>query len=372
MAERERYIGLMSGTSIDAIDAVLLEFDAAGPRVSSSHSTAIPAPLRDAIVNLCLPGNDHLDLLGATDRALGELFAQAALGLIAGAGLTAEDIIAIGSHGQTVRHRPNGERPFTLQIADPNLIATATGIATVADFRRKDMALGGQGAPLVPAFHRAVFHHPQRHRLIANIGGIGNVTWIPAQGAVAGFDTGPGNGLMDQWIQRHQGRPYDQDGRWAASGAVDSQLLAHLLDHPFLTLPAPKSTGREDFNLPWLDAVIARSGCGAAPADVQATLAVYTATTLARATALLPGGERADEVYLCGGGAYNRHLVSLLSGLLAPLPVATTGELGIPPEHVEGAAFAWLARQRLRQLPGSLASVTGASRDAVLGALYLP
>lgn len=372
MAEPERYIGLMSGTSIDAIDAVLVEFSAAAPQVSASHSIAIPTTLREAIVALCLPGNDHLDLLGDTDRALGELFAQAALALIAGAGLATADIAAIGSHGQTVRHRPHGERPFTLQIADPNLIASATGIATVADFRRKDMALGGQGAPLVPAFHRAVFHHPQRQRLIANIGGISNITWIPASGAVAGFDTGPGNGLMDQWIQRHHGRPYDSDGRWAASGAIHDQLLAQLLEHPFISHPAPKSTGREDFNLRWLDAVIERIECAAAPEDVQATLATYTATTLVQAMALVPGKQRADEVYLCGGGAYNRHLTSLISGLLAPTPVATTGELGIPPEHVEGAAFAWLARQRLRHLPGSLASVTGASRDAVLGALYLP
>ena len=370
MADAERYIGLMSGTSIDAVDAVLLTFAGDQPKVSHWHSEPIAEPLRAAITTLCLPGADGLDLLGETDHALGELFARAALALIAKAGLRAADITAIGSHGQTVRHRPDGARPFTLQIADPNRIAARTGLPTVADFRRMDMALGGQGAPLVPAFHRAVFHHPGRQRLVINIGGIANLTWIPGEGPVLGFDTGPGNGLMDQWIQRARGEPFDRDGAWAASGQVHQPLLARLLAHPFLTRPAPKSTGREAFNLPWLDGLIATLATPPSADEVMATLAAFTATSLRQAFALLPG--QPDEIFLCGGGAANRHLVGLLGEACNPLPVATTGAMGIAPAQVEGAAFAWLARQTLRRQSGSLASVTGASRDAVLGALYLP
>lgn len=372
MAEAERYIGLMSGTSIDAVDAVLLTFAGDQPRVSHWHTEPIPEPLRAAITALCLPGADTLDLLGETDHALGELFARAALALIDGAGLEPGDISAIGSHGQTVRHRPGGAHPFTLQIADPNLIAARTGLPTVADFRRMDMALGGQGAPLVPAFHRAIFHHPARQRLVVNIGGIANLTWIPACGPVLGFDTGPGNGLMDQWIQRARGEPFDRDGARAASGEVHRPLLARLLAHPFLARRAPKSTGREEFNLAWLDGVIASLPTAPPSDDVMATLAAFTATTLAESLALLPNGQRPDEIYLCGGGAANKHLVKLIGQTFHPIPVNTTSAVGIGPGQVEGAAFAWLARQTLGRRPGSLASVTGASRDAVLGALYLP
>ncbi len=369
MAETQYFIGLISGTSIDAIDAVLVSFENDRPRVDASLAAPIPGKLHAAILDLSLPGNDHLDLLGETDRALGELFADTALALLDKAGLAAARITAIGSHGQTVRHRPGASHTFTLQIADPNVIAARTGITTVADFRRKDMALGGQGAPLVPAFHRAVFHHPQRNRLVMNIGGIGNVTWIPASGPVIGFDTGPGNGLMDAWIQRHRAQPYDDGGGWAASARRHPELLSRLLAHPFIALPAPKSTGREEFNLAWLDGVLAQ--CGPIdPADVQATLAHFTADTLASALDLLPGDP--DDVLVCGGGAHNHLLLDLLAQRLAPRPVASTADSGIDPDLVEGAAFAWLARQTLAGLPGSLASVTGANRDAVLGAIYPP
>lgn len=367
----EHYIGLMSGTSIDAVDAVLVTFEDDRPRIGASHTSAIPAPLRSAILDLCLPGKDHLDLLGDTDRAIGELFATTALALLDKANLAAHKVSAIGSHGQTVRHRPCGPRAFSLQIGDPHTIAALTGITTVADFRRKDVALGGQGAPLVPAFHHAAFHHPRLGRAVMNIGGIGNITWLPASGQVIGFDTGPGNVLMDAWIQRHQSRPYDRGGAWAAGGQCQDSLLRRLLEHPFLARQGPRSTGREEFNLHWLDSVLAE--LSALPAeDVQATLAHFTARTLAAAVENLPGGARAEDILVCGGGAHNTLLMDLLGELLAPRPVTSTASHGIDPGLVEGAAFAWLARQTLLRRPGSLASVTGASHDAVLGAIHFP
>lgn len=372
MAEPERYIGLMSGTSIDAVDAVLVEFSGSSPRILASNSKPIPAALHSDILTLCLPGSDGLDLLGSTDRALAILFAETALELLAEAGLEPGQITAIGSHGQTVRHRPNSAYPFTLQIADPNLIAARTGITTVADFRRKDMALGGQGAPLVPAFHHAVFHHSQHNRAIVNIGGIANITWIPASGAVIGFDTGPGNCLMDPWIRHHSGQPFDENGQWAASGRVDQQLLEALLAHPFIARHAPKSTGREEFNLPWLNTVLGTLAAIPSAVDIQATLAQFTARSIAQGLAALPGSQRPDEIYVCGGGVHNCHLMGLLTEILDPTPVHSTAAAGIDPGHVEGAAFAWLARQTLHRLPGSLASVTGARRDAVLGTICFP
>ncbi|KJS05195.1 MAG: hypothetical protein VR73_12810 [Gammaproteobacteria bacterium BRH_c0] len=372
MADPDRYIGLMSGTSIDAVDAVLVEFTSSTPRILAACTQSIPANLHRDILSLCLPGADTLDLLGSTDRALAILFADTALALLSQTGLQADQITAIGSHGQTVRHRPNGAHPFTLQIADPNLIAARTGITTVADFRRKDMALGGQGAPLVPAFHKAVFQHQHHNRAIINIGGIANITWIPASGAITGFDTGPGNCLMDAWIRQHTGHAFDANGAWAASGHVDQTLLDRLLAHPFVPRPAPKSTGREEFNLPWLDSVLNTLAAIPAPPDIQATLALFTARSIAQGLASLPGNQHPDEVYVCGGGVHNGHLIGLLADILNPTPVRSTAAAGIDPGHVEGAAFAWLARQTLHRLPGSLAAVTGASRDTVLGTICFP
>lgn len=372
MAEPERYIGLMSGTSIDAVDAVLVEFTGSSPRILAACSRPIPASLHTAIVSLCLPGSDSLDLLGSTDQALALLFAETALALLAKTGFEPHQITAIGSHGQTVRHRPNSEHPFSLQIVDPNLIAAVTGITTVADFRRKDMALGGQGAPLVPAFHRAAFQHPSLNRAIINIGGIANITWIPANGDVTGFDTGPGNCLMDQWTRQHSGQPFDANGDWAASGRVEPQLLDTLLSHPFIARQPPKSTGREEFNLSWLSGVLDSLTTPPSTVDTQATLALFTAHTIARGLAALPHGQRPDEIYVCGGGVHNRHLMDLIASATDSVPVHSTATAGIDPGHVEGAAFAWLARQTLHRLPGSLASVTGASRDAILGTICFP
>jgi anhydro-N-acetylmuramic acid kinase len=356
---------------MDGVDAVLAEIDSTSVNVLAHHAETLAPALKANLDSLALPGKDHVDLLGETDHRLGLLFAEAANNLLKKNNLKASDIRAIGSHGQTVRHRPSGDTPFTLQIADPNLIAARTGIVTVADFRRKDMAYGGQGAPLVPAFHQALFHQPDSTCAVVNIGGIANITWLPASGPVIGFDTGPGNGLMDAWIQRHKNKPFDDKGQWASGGEVNKALLAALEQHPFLSQPAPKSTGREDFNLTWLLDQLAGFGDITAQ-DVQATLASYTANTICLGLLQTARAAPLDTVYLCGGGARNLYLVELLKSTLVGTTIRSTAERNIDPQHIEGAAFAWLAYRRLQQLPGVLASVTGARRDSISGAIYLP
>ncbi|MFZ5653827.1 MAG: anhydro-N-acetylmuramic acid kinase [Pseudomonadota bacterium] len=372
-AQAGHFVGLMSGTSMDAVDAALLDLGPDRFRLVAHHSHPLPKPLRAVLARLSHPGalpEDAIDLLGAADRQLGEVFAEAALALLAQARIDAGAIRAIGSHGQTVRHRPpDGERPnpFSLQIGDPHVIAARTGIVTVADFRRRDLVVGGQGAPLVPPFHRAAFHAPHLGRAIINVGGIANLTLLAPDGTVSGCDIGPGNCLLDGWIQRHLGLAYDDGGSWAAAHAPHPELLQRLLRHPFLALPPPKSTGREAFHLDWLDDQLAR-GTPIPPGRVQATLLELTASAIAAAVrARRPA---AAEVYLCGGGARNRALLERLRTLLRPLPVATTAALGLDPDWVEAAAFAWLARQTLLGQPGNLPAVTGASRPVVLGAIY--
>ncbi|GGY83255.1 anhydro-N-acetylmuramic acid kinase [Marinobacter zhanjiangensis] len=362
------YIGLMSGTSMDGIDAALVDLDeAGGATLVATHTEPFPDSLYRSIVSLS-QNHGTPDNLGHCDRALGECFATATLNLLETAGHRGS-VVAIGSHGQTIRHQPQGEHPFSLQLGDPNVIAERTGITTVADFRRRDMAAGGQGAPLVPAFHHAVFASPLEHRVLLNIGGIANISWLPAGGAGAsgGFDTGPGNGLMDAWCQRHTGRAYDENGRWAHSGKVVTPLLDRLLAEPYFSLPAPKSTGKELFNLDWLDARLSREA-EYAPGDVQRTLLELTARSIAGA---LPT-ERPLRLYVCGGGALNSTLMLRLRELLEPqhVHVATTGELGIDPQWVEAAAFAWLARQTMEGLAGNVPGVTGATGPRVLGAIY--
>jgi anhydro-N-acetylmuramic acid kinase len=372
MTTAGRFVGVMSGTSIDAVDAVLVRIDGNQVNVEASHSADIPDNLRADIIRLCAPGEDHIDLLGRTDRALGLLFADTVQALLSRYRLAAGEITAIGSHGQTIRHRPSpggGVTHFSLQIADANTIAAVTGITTVADFRRKDMARGGQGAPLLPAFHQAAFYRSGEHRAVVNLGGIANVTWLGASGDVRGFDTGPANGLMDAWCQRHLNLPYDEDGRWAAQGSVDQSLMDALLAHPFLAKLPPKSTGREDFNIRWLDSVLAGLPREPSPKDVQATLALFTARTVA--DNLTMAEHTPKKVILCGGGALNRHLAALIAAE-SGLAVVSSAELGIDPRRVEGAGFAWMARQTLAGLPSALASVTGADRDSVLGGIYYP
>ncbi len=365
------YIGLMSGTSVDGIDAVLIALG--GParlELKAAHRTNFPAETRKCIESLMAPGENELERAAVLDAELGALFAEAASGLVKKAELHPEQIRAIGSHGQTLRHHPAGARPYTVQIGNPSVIAERTGITTVADFRARDLAAGGQGAPLVPAFHRWLFHSPQVHRVIVNIGGIANLTYLPPapDQPVLGFDTGPGNTLMDRWIERHEGAGYDRDGRWAAGGRVSEPLLSDLLEDAYFSRPPPKSTGREHFNLAWLERAIQAAGSAPAARDVQATLVELTARSIAQAVDRhLP---RVDEVRVCGGGAHNGRLMDALKQALNGIPVSSTQALGLAPDWVEAAAFAWLAHQTLAGLAGNLPSVTGARHPVILGGIY--
>jgi anhydro-N-acetylmuramic acid kinase len=357
------YLGLISGTSADGIDAALMRFE---PRleVVAARTTPYPAVLRERLIALATNhASIALDDYGRLDVEIGECFAAAALSLLRDAGTDA--VVAIGSHGQTVCHRPGGTHPFTLQIGDPSVIAERTGILTIADFRSADIAAGGQGAPLLPALHAAVFTDPAIPRAILNLGGIANITALGAGRDVLGFDTGPANCLLDAWAARHLGKTRDDNGIWAQSGHVDHALLANWLADPYFAAPPPKSTGREVFNLDWLDA---RVPANLAPADVQATLLHLSARSIA--DAIRTHGRGAREVYVCGGGVHNGALMDALRAELAGMRVETTAALGIDPDYVEAAGFAWLARTRLRNEPGNLPSVTGARGPRVLGAIY--
>lgn len=352
----------MSGTSLDGIDAVLAEFEADSPRLLHSLFTPFDDTLRKALLALNRPGENELETSALAGIELARRYADAVTTLLQEAGIAANQVAAIGCHGQTVRHRP--DLGFTLQLNNPSLLAELSGIAVAADFRSRDLAAGGQGAPLVPAFHAGAFRHPARNRVIVNLGGISNLTWLPASGNVAGFDCGPGGLLLDGWCERHIGQPFDQDGEWAAGGTVIPALLAKLLTHPFFRLAPPKSTGRDDFHLPWLES---RLEAGNSPQDVQATLLELTAHAVADSIQRFCLG--AEEIYLCGGGAHNGALRHRL-GALAGLEIGLTDDLGIPADWVEGAAFAWLARQTLLGRPGNLPEVTGARHPCVLGAIY--
>ena len=311
--------------------------------------------------------------MGQLDRELGVRFAQAANELMAQQNLSAADITAIGSHGQTIRHFPpdNGsEHAYSLQVGDPNTIAQLTGITTVADFRRRDIALGGHGAPLVPAFHQAVFEKPGFPRAIINIGGMANITLLPGDelpSSLLGYDTGPGNGLMDSWVNQNLGHPFDKNGHWAAQGQVIDALLQQMLKTPYLSQPAPKSTGPELFNLSWLTGHLQQLPEVSA-VDVQATLLEFTAHTITEAVkSQIP---LAREVFFCGGGTYNTALMQRLETLLHPTLIASTEQLGVAPEWVEAVAFAWLAKQTLERKPGNVPMVTGASKASILGAIH--
>ncbi|HEX9138322.1 MAG TPA: anhydro-N-acetylmuramic acid kinase [Steroidobacteraceae bacterium] len=363
------YIGLMSGTSVDGIDAVLLDVSSQGLKIRAAAQRSWPESIRQRLHQLIEhPGEMALDELGELDHAVGAEFAAAASHLLSAASLDSGQIRALGSHGQTVRHRPRGLTPFTMQIGDPNLIAERTGIDVIADFRRRDIAAGGEGAPLVPAFHAAAFGIPGRMQAVVNIGGIANVTLLAADGTVTGFDTGPGNCLLDGWARRHLGQPIDENGRWAASGRINAALLKALLSEPYFSLPPPKSTGRELFASAWLERALTSRAIE--PADVQATLAELTARSIGAA---LLAGDRArqpDRVLVCGGGAYNPHLMNRLAAALPGIELGTTASCGIAPEHVEGAAFAYLAHCHLTGLAGNVPAVTGARHGVVLGARY--
>ena len=360
------YLGLISGTSVDGIDAALVEF-ADSPILHFARTYPMPVALAQAVLTLSQAhGNASLDSVGQLDTRLGEIFADTARGLLADSNTPSNLVRAIGSHGQTLRHRPSGDAPFTMQLGDANIIAERTGITTVADFRRRDVAAGGQGAPLVPAFHEAVLHDPGEDRAVLNIGGIANVSLLPAHGPVRGFDTGPGNGLMDAWCLRHRGERFDRGGAFSAEGCVDTDLLARLLEDDFLALPPPKSTGRDHYHLAWLDERL--TGRSLSTADVQTTLLAFTTRSIADALrAHLPACRR---VLACGGGVHNHALMAALQAELADIPLASTAAYGIDPDFMEAMAFAWLARETLAGRPGNLPEVTGARGLRILGAIY--
>ena len=360
------YLGAISGTSVDGLDLALLEVGEV-PRLHGARTFDLPEALRGTLLSLGQPGNDDIDTLGRADRVLGSFIGDAINDFLDQQGLAAGNVTAIGSHGQTVRHRPEGDQPFTLQIGDPNRIAERTGITTVADFRRRDMAAGGKGAPLVPPFHAALFRSSNEDRAVLNIGGIANLTLLPADSArrISCFDNGPGNGLMDEWIQKTRQEPFDQQGAWAAAGQVNDKLLKVLLADAYLHRPPPKSTGREHYNLQWLASL--NSELPADAADTQATLCAFTAESVARALHRWAPGTR--RVLVCGGGRLNRTLMQGLSES-ANLPVTTTDAEGFDGDSIEAAAFAWLAHQTISGLPGNEPSVSGASGYRVLGAIY--
>lgn len=366
------YIGLMSGTSADGIDAALVAFpedDAEGVRcrLLAGHTHAWEPSLRAALVALGEGGGaGSLDVLGDLDARVGLAFAEAANALLAAHGIYAHHVRAIGSHGQTVRHRPTATPAFTWQMGDASRIAEATGITTVADFRRRDIAAGGQGAPLMPAFHVAMLGSGKEDRAVLNLGGIGNLTLIPRAGDVRGFDTGPANALMDSWCQRHTGQSFDAGGVFAASGRVLPALLAQWLAEPWFALPPPKSTGREQFHLPW--ALSAPAAAGASPADVQATLLALTVETVAEA--LLAHQPATARVLVCGGGVRNPVLMAALARRLPQLAVESSQAHGLDPDYMEAMGFAWLAARTLASRPGNLPSVSGARGPRILGAIH--
>jgi anhydro-N-acetylmuramic acid kinase len=353
----------MSGTSLDGIDAALVDLATPPGSLVASHFAPYPDDLRAEALALNGPCNDEIDRAARMSARLADAYADAVRALLAAAGRAATEIVAIGCHGQTIRHRP--ERHYTIQLVDGARLAERTGICVVTDFRSRDIAAGGQGAPLVPAFHRAAFADPARARVVVNLGGIANITRLAPDRPVIGFDTGPGNVLLDLWASAHTGGRSDLDGKLAASGHVIQPMLAAMRADPYFALPPPKSTGRDLFHRAWLNPFVPS---GASPADVQATLAELTATTLADAIHRHGGG--ASEVYLCGGGVHNGDLVRRIHGALPGCRVASTQALGIDPDWVEAIAFAWLAQRALAGLPGNLPEVTGAAGPRVLGAIH--
>ena len=368
------YLGIISGTSVDTVDAAVASFgsDMASARVVHAHGHPIPSRLRQDLLGAAAKERTTLARIARLDVEVGHLFADAALAAIREAGFDRADLTAVGSHGQTVRHEPDGRWPSTTQIGDPNVIAQRTGITTVADFRRRDVAAGGQGAPLAPAFHQAVMSHPSLRRAVVNLGGIANVSLLdPADSrgkGPLGFDSGPANGLLDAWARRRLDAPFDQDGAWAARGVVHGPLLERMLADPYFSRPAPKSTGRGYFDEGWIDRQLRSAAEPIAPADVQRTLCELCAATVSESIERY--GPETAEVYLCGGGVHNRTLVERLSARLAPRPITRTDVLGISADYVEAAAFAWLAKCALDGAPGNLPSVTGASEAVVLGGIY--
>ena len=369
--QQEYYLGIMSGTSLDGVDIALMTFGEKTQFIAAQF-TPMPADLRQDLLQLISQGNSTLQRLGELDQRLALLYANTVNHFLTSHQLQPQQIRAIGCHGQTVWHAPQGNFPFTMQLGDMNLLAARTGIDVVGDFRRKDMAFGGQGAPLVPAFHQAVFFDPHWATVVLNIGGISNVSLLIPEQPVIGFDTGTGNTLLDQWIEKHQGKAYDKNGEWAVSGQVNSTLLEALLDEDFFQLPPPKSTGRELFNLAWLENKIQKipgKTTALLPQDVQATLAEFTVQSIVLALnhiqTTLP-----CRLLVCGGGAKNQAIMNGLKQALPNWRIQLTTELELDIDYVEAAAFAWLAYRRMHNLSANLPSVTGATSAVSLGAIF--
>jgi len=362
---REIYVGLMSGTSLDGVDAVLVEFAGEKPRLLGAGGNPFDAPLRRELMALNAPGDNEIERAALAANQLSHCYASAINALLKMTALPAAQVRAIGCHGQTIRHRP--ERGYTLQIGNAALLAELTGIRVVADFRSRDLAAGGQGAPLAPAFHAAVFADPAEGRAVLNLGGIANLTYLPRAGNPLGFDSGPGNCLLDLWSERHLGKAHDAGGSWAGDGRAIPDLLSRMLQEPYFAIAPPKSTGRDLFNEAWLRKTLAG---GEEPQAVQATLLELTARSVATAALLHCPAVR--RVIVCGGGTKNDVLMRRLAELTAPAVLEPSDRHGIDPQQVEATAFAWLAKQTLDGRPGNLPSVTGARGPRVLGAVYLP
>ena len=358
-------VGLMSGTSLDGIDACLVEFSPTHPAGQLLHTAyaSYPDDLRQQLLAIHTSGEDELHRAALLSNRLAEAYAQTISTLLSKAQISPQQIQAIGCHGQTVRHRP--DLGYTIQLVNASLLAERSGICVIADFRSRDIAAGGQGAPLVPAFHAAAMRHPTAHRVIVNIGGIANLTDLPPAGKINGFDCGPGNLLMDAWVQQHLGERYDKNGTWAETGQPLPALLDALVSHDFFTLQPPKSAGREQFNWDWLQLHLSGNE---APENVQATLLALTAVTITRA--IEASCNSAEEVYICGGGARNGALMRALKNAMPNRVVGMTDDLGVDADWLEAHAFAWLARQTLLGLPGNVIEVTGARHPCILGTIY--
>jgi len=355
----------MSGTSLDGVDAVLVDFCSAKPVLLQTFFCPYHDQLREQLLSLHQSGHDELNRAAILSNQLSRLYARATEGLLESAGVAPQQIVAIGCHGQTVRHCPEVEKNYTIQLVNGALLAELTQITVVADFRSRDIAAGGQGAPLVPAFHEAIFKHSERHRVIVNIGGIANITNLDPYHPIIGFDCGPGNLLMDAWCLRHTGKTYDSNGQWAATGRIIPALLQAFLSDDFFLRKPPKSTGRDLFNAQWLERKLLGNEV---PEDVQATLLQLTALTIARS--ILEYCSTAEEVYICGGGAHNTSLLDRLIDVIPGKTVVLTDQLGVAADWVEAFAFAWLAQQTILRKTGNLAAVTGAKGDRILGAIY--